>query len=151
MNSPTDREHEHRHVVTAFLRRGGKLLLVRRSTRVGTYQGLWSAISGYLERSPYEQALQEISEETGLRKKDVTLVAAAQPLEVTDTALHIRWTIHPFLFEVDTSSNIRLDWENTECRWVTADELDSYPTVPALKDALARCLEIAQDEHKGAL
>lgn len=141
MNSRND--YQHRHVVTAFLRRGGELLLVRRSQQVGTYRGLWSAISGYLERSPYEQALQEIAEETRLGEKDVTLVAAGQPLVVADSELGIRWTIHPFLFEVPSASSIHLDWENTEFRWVAADELDSYPTVPALKAALGHCLEAA--------
>lgn len=139
-----DNDYERRRVVTAFLRRSGKLLLVRRSKRVGTYQGRWSAISGYLERSPYEQALQEITEETGLRAQDVKLVAAADPLEVTDASLRIHWTIHPFLFEVPPSSGIHLDWENTEFRWIAAEEIDDYATVPALKEALARCLAIAQ-------
>jgi 8-oxo-dGTP diphosphatase len=138
------KDYEHRRVVTAFLRRGSKVLLVRRSKRVGTYQGRWSAISGYLERAPYEQALQEITEETGLGEADVKLVSAATPLEVTDAALRICWAIHPFLFEITSSSTIHLDWENTEFRWVTADELDRYSTVPALKDALARCLESTQ-------
>ena len=143
----TGKDYEHRRVVTAFLRRDGKLLLVRRSPRVGTYQGRWSAISGYLESSAYEQALQEIVEETRLSEEDVKLMAAADPLEVIDATLGICWTIHPFLFEVSTSTRIRLDWENTEFRWVTVNELDSYATVPALKDALARCLETAENSR----
>jgi 8-oxo-dGTP diphosphatase len=142
MNTGTD--YEHRRVVTAFLRRGGKLLLVRRSKQVGTYQGCWSAISGYLERSPYQQALQEIAEETRLREQDLRLIAAGDPLQVNDAALGICWTIHPFLFDVPAGARIRLDWENTEFRWVATDELDRYATVPALKDALMRCLETAQ-------
>jgi ADP-ribose pyrophosphatase YjhB (NUDIX family) len=138
-----DKDYEQRHVVTAFLHHGDKLLLVRRSKHVGTYQGRWSAISGYLERTPYEQALQEIAEETSLSEKDAKLVAAAEPLEVIDETLRIRWTIHPFLFEVANPASIRLDWENTEFRWIAVNELDNYDTVPALKAALTRCLEIA--------
>ena len=36
-------------VVTTFLQYEGRILLVQRSSRVGTYQGCWSAVSGYLE------------------------------------------------------------------------------------------------------
>ncbi len=48
-------------VVTCFLLRRGEggdtLLLLRRSDRVSTYQGLWASVSGYLEsESPLEQA-----------------------------------------------------------------------------------------------
>ncbi|MGF1615222.1 MAG: NUDIX domain-containing protein [Gammaproteobacteria bacterium] len=139
MEVPQD--YEHRVVVTAFLRRRGQLLLVRRSQRVGTYQGLWSAVSGYVEHPPYEQALNEINEETRLNSEQVRLIAAGDPLEILDASLRIRWTIHPFLFEVSESADIQLDWENTEFRWVTVTELDSYPTVPALKEALDRCLD----------
>lgn len=131
---------ESRSVVTAFLRHQGKLLLVRRSHRVGTYRGRWSAISGYLEQSPYRQALQEIAEETGLTEDDVELAAQGPSLHVPDPALGVCWIIYPFLFEVRNPANIRLDWENVESRWVAPTELDDYATVPALKETLARCL-----------
>ena len=50
-----------REVVTAFLRARGKILIVRRSRKVGTYQGRWSGISGYLEDpTPHAQVLREI-------------------------------------------------------------------------------------------
>jgi len=53
-------------VVTAFLQYAGRILLVQRSGRVGSYQGRWSAISGYLEdATPLAQACREIREETG--------------------------------------------------------------------------------------
>ena len=66
---------ELREVVTAFLRHAGKILLVRRSGKVGSYQGCWSAISGYLEDStPLAQAQREIAEETGLTAADIQLI-----------------------------------------------------------------------------
>ena len=59
-------------VVTAFLRHQDRVLLVRRSDRVGTYQGRWSAISGYLEDdAPLQQAYREIREETGLSQDQI--------------------------------------------------------------------------------
>lgn len=36
-------------VITAFLRHEGKILLLQRSSEVGSYQGSWAAVSGHLE------------------------------------------------------------------------------------------------------
>ena len=125
-------------VVTAFLRHRGRVLLVRRSARVGSYQGRWSAISGYLEDSdPLQQALREIREETGLDPERLRLKARAEPLEVPAPELGVCWLVHAFLFEVDDPGGIRLDWENTEWRWVLPPELAGLTTVPALVEALA--------------
>lgn len=145
----TEPECEGRHhprrrqVVTAFLRHAGRVLLVRRSAEVGTYRGRWSAISGYLESTPLAQAYTEIAEETGLGREDVRLRAHAPPLEVFDEALGTLWAVHPFLFDVLNPEAIRLDWENTQMEWVAPADLERYETVPALAEALARCLRAA--------
>ncbi|MEJ2344966.1 MAG: NUDIX pyrophosphatase [Gammaproteobacteria bacterium] len=136
------REMERHHVVTAFLRHRGKILLVRRSGDVGSYRGRWSGISGYLEDpSALEQARREIGEETGLPAGEVELVVEAPALTVEEPELGRCWVVHPFLFEVANPQSIRLDWENTELRWVEPQDLASYATVPRLADALQGCLE----------
>ncbi|MDI6858600.1 MAG: NUDIX domain-containing protein [Dehalococcoidia bacterium] len=133
-----------REVVTCFLRRTdargeARVLIVRRSGRVGTYRGRWSAISGYLEaETPLDQAMTEISEETGLGNDDVTLVAAGEPLPVDDAQSGLRWLVYPFLFDMASGRDVELDWENVEGRWVAPEELSRYDTVPALEDALRR-------------
>jgi len=131
-----------KRVVTAFVRHGSRVLLVRRSRKVGSYQGLWSAISGYLEEpTPLLQALREIREETGLAEQAVRLVVGGPPLEVPAPELGTCWVVHPFLFEIDDPAAVRLDWENSELRWVTPEELRQLPTVPALAEALAAVTE----------
>ncbi|ADE15303.1 NUDIX hydrolase [Nitrosococcus halophilus Nc 4] len=128
-----------RQVVTVFLEHQGKILLVRRSQRVGSYQGRWSGISGYLEDpTPLAQALREIQEETGLKGEDITLLKSGPPLSVDDPDSPVLWEVHPFLFQVEHPEAIRLDWENTELCWVTPTALSDYPTVPALAEALAQ-------------
>jgi 8-oxo-dGTP pyrophosphatase MutT (NUDIX family) len=128
---------QRKRVVTAFLRHGNRVLLVRRSDRVGSYRGLWSAISGYLEEvAPLQQAFREIEEETGLRAAALRLLAAGEPLEVPAPELTTCWVVYPFLFEIQDPGAVRLDWENTELRWVTPTELRQMSTVPALADAL---------------
>lgn len=128
-------------VVTAFLRHDGRILLVQRSGRVGSYRGRWSAISGYIEeKKPLLQAYREISEETGLPAAEVHLVAAGEPIAIPAPELAKLWRVHPFLFEIDDPDNIRLDWENVAYRWVAPDEIKLYPTVPKLEEALRACL-----------
>jgi 8-oxo-dGTP diphosphatase len=135
-------EMEQQHVVTAFLRHRGKILLVRRSGDVGSYRGRWSAISGYLEDpTALEQARREIREETGLPAGEVQLVAEAPAVRVDEPAMGRCWVVHPFLFEVADPRHVRLDWENTELKWVEPQDLASYATVPRLADALQACLE----------
>lgn len=142
MVSPAPDQHtpEIRQVVTAFLQHEGKILIVRRSQAVGSYRGKWSGISGYLEHEPLKQALVEIREETGLNEQDVELVRRAEPLEINDSEHNLRWLVHPFLFSVKQPDAVRLDWENVEMRWILPEKIDDYPTVPALKETLARCL-----------
>ncbi|UCE88367.1 MAG: NUDIX pyrophosphatase [Pseudomonadota bacterium] len=131
-----------REVVTAFLRARGKVLIVRRSRKVGTYQGRWSGISGYLEDpTPHAQVLREIREETGLGEDSVHLVAECETLEIPAPEHSTCWVVHPFLFDIDDPDAVRLDWENTELAWITPGELAGLTTVPALDAALARCLE----------
>lgn len=131
---------KERSVVTCFLRSGGRILLVKRSGRVGSYPGRWAGISGYVERTPDEQALKEIREETGLDESDVKLVKKGEPMEVLDEKLGVKWLVHPYLFEVCAPSKIKLDWENVEMRWVAPEEVGNYSTVPKLKEALERVL-----------
>jgi 8-oxo-dGTP pyrophosphatase MutT (NUDIX family) len=129
---------ERREVVTAFLQREGKILLVRRSGKVGSYQGRWSAISGYLEEpTPLAQARREIREETGLADEDVRLIGSGAPLEIPAPGLGCCWVVHPFLFEIESPDGIRLDWENTELRWIEPSALVEYETVPMLREVYA--------------
>jgi 8-oxo-dGTP pyrophosphatase MutT (NUDIX family) len=132
---------ERREVVTAFLRHEGKILLLRRSDRVGTYRGRWAGISGYLEDpTPLDQALREIREETGLASEQVVLAGVGSPLEIPAPELGRCWIVHPFLFDVMAAAAIQLDWEHCEMVWVVPEALADYATVPGLAAAFAACL-----------
>ena len=130
-----------REVITVFLSHGGKILVVKRSAKVGTYQRRWSGVSGYLERTdPLEQAYTEIAEEVGLGGDQVTLVRRGAPLEVVDHVQGRVWRVHPFLFAVRDPEQLRLDWENTEMRWINPSEVSRLHTVPGLAEVLERVL-----------
>ncbi|MBS7631943.1 NUDIX pyrophosphatase [Candidatus Bathyarchaeota archaeon] len=131
-----------KEVVTCFLFFEGKILIVRRSDKVGSYQGLWAGFSGYIEDGDLEQAYKEVKEETHLTKDDISLVKAGIPLKVVDENINIIWIIHPFLFVVKNPEKIELDWEHIESRWIFPEQIKDVQTVPCLYEALQRVLEI---------
>jgi 8-oxo-dGTP diphosphatase len=129
------------HVVSCFLLRTDmdqpRLLIVRRSQRVGSYNARWAGISGFLEKgvTPDEQAYTEIREETGLQREQVRMLKRGVVIEHVDAEIARHWYIHPFLFEVLTPNTIALDWEATEMRWIAPQELQHFETVPKLEEA----------------
>ncbi len=125
-------------VVTAFLYRRGKVLLLRRSERVGTYPGRWAGVSGYLERLPLEQALLEVEQELGVGADQVALRGLGAPMLVTDRAAVTRWLVYTFLFRLRLGGQVRTDWEAASSEWVRPDEVSHRKTVPGLASGLSR-------------
>lgn len=115
-----------------------QILILKRSQKVRTYKGKWGVAAGYIEEdeTPYETALKEIQEETGLREDDVRLFREGNIIRFTDvdenTTYH--WEVHPFLFFVETDKQIQIDWEHTEYRWIDPVAIEQYETVPRLKE-----------------
>jgi 8-oxo-dGTP diphosphatase len=138
------------HVVSCFLLRTDmdqpRILIVRRSQRVGTYNARWAGISGFLETgvTPDEQAYTEIREETGLQREQVRMLKRGAVIEHEDASIGRHWYIHPFLFEVLAPDAIALDWEATEMRWIEPSELQNYETVPKLEEAYRSAAEGAE-------
>lgn len=129
---------KEKQVVTCFLEAKGRILLLRRSEQVGSYQGRWAGVSGYIETTADEQALTEIEEETSLCGEDLKLIKIGEPLPVEDERLGVRWIVHPYLFHIKDRSKINIDWEHKEARWIKPEDLDNYQTVPKLKETLAK-------------
>jgi len=125
-------------VVTCFLESNGEILLLRRSEQVGSYQGRWAGVSGYIETTPDEQALVEIEEETGLAGEDLHLLRKGEPLAVEDAQFGVRWLVHPYLFCIKDRNKIQIDWEHKEVRWISPGDIGDYETVPMLGETLSR-------------
>jgi 8-oxo-dGTP pyrophosphatase MutT (NUDIX family) len=126
------------NVVTVFLEHDKKILLLKRSQKARTMKGLWAGISGYMENNDsLAQALKEINEETGLSNEKLRLIRVGQPVEVTESNNPgIIWLVHPYLFH-SIIHFIKLDWEHDEARWINPNEIQSYDTVPRLKEVLS--------------
>lgn len=102
-------------------------------------KGLWGGISGVIEgnEDPLFRAKKEIQEEVGITEKDLTLVKSANKIEVQSLqyANH-KWIVFPFLFSAQ-EPKIKLNWENSEYRWIDASDISKYQTVPSLDKVLA--------------
>ncbi|MFC4406506.1 NUDIX domain-containing protein [Haloarchaeobius iranensis] len=142
---------EETHVVTAFLRHDGEVLLLRRSDAVGTYQGDWGGVSGYAEGDPESQVETEIDEETGIGEAERTLVRTGNPLRVVDDDLDRTWVVHPFLFDV-TTREVTTSEEHDTYEWVSPTAMFDRGVVPELWATYGRVAPsvrsvTADDEH----
>lgn len=131
-----------KNVVTCFLKSAGQILILRRSEHVGSYQGRWAGVSGYMEKTADEQALTEIAEETGLSQEELTLIRKGRPLEITDKKLGVRWVVHPYLFHIRDRNRVKIDWEHKESKWIRPEDIGHYETVPKLKETLERVYSV---------
>ena len=131
---------KEKQVVTCFLESDGEILILLRSDRVSTHRGEWAGVSGSIDigRTADEQALAEIGEETGLGGEEIELMKKGEPLVVKDVKLGVKWVVHPYLFHIKDRGKVRIDWEHKEARWIAPQDIDSYQTVPCLKETLAR-------------
>ncbi|QOS12969.1 NUDIX family hydrolase / eIF-2B domain protein [Haloferax gibbonsii] len=142
------------HVVTVFLRNGGRVLLARRSEAVGTYQCRWAGVSGYVEGDPDDaerDARRELAEELGVREADADLVRAGTPVSVADDGRE--WTVHPFLFDA-RSRGVDPNEELAAVEWVHPTAIRDRETVPGLWTAYRRVAPavetVAADETHGS-
>ncbi len=129
-------------IVTSFLKDEDKFLILKRSKKVKTMKGLWAGISGIIENNeePLSRAKIEIFEELGIKEDKLKLVKAAEKLRIISPQYqNHEWEVFPFLFEV-RNPNIKLNWENSEYRWIDKEELRDYETVPNLDRVLFNLL-----------
>ncbi|HXU95505.1 MAG TPA: NUDIX domain-containing protein [Candidatus Nitrosotalea sp.] len=129
-------------IVTSFLTQDGQYLILKRSNRVRTMKELWAGISGIIEgnEDPIYRAKREILEETNITEKQITLVRAGPEIRIDSPQYeNHEWLIFPFLFSVK-EPRIKLNWENSEYRWINQSELTKFQTVPSLEKVLASLL-----------
>ena len=129
-------------IVTSFIKNNDKFLILKRSKNVKTMKDLWAGISGIIEKNetPLERAKIEIFEETGIREDQIKLLKAADEMRVVSPQYkNHEWEVFPFLFE-SKNPVVKLNWENSDSKWILANELKNYKTVPNLEKVLFNLL-----------
>ena len=105
-------------------------------------RGLWAGISGIIEgtEDPYQRAKIEIFEEVGLLENSFVFIKSSPSIIISSPQYeNHQWTVFPFMFSVKEPT-LKLNWENSEFRWVAIDEIPNYKTVPNLDKVLASLL-----------
>ena len=129
-------------IVTSFIKDNEKLLILKRSDKVKSMKGLWAGISGIIEKNeePLKRAKIEILEEVGIIEDRITLVRSVEEMRINSPQYeNHEWEIFPFLFEAKNPI-IKLNWENSEFKWINVEELKNYETVPSLQKVLFNLL-----------
>ncbi|MFW6185723.1 MAG: NUDIX domain-containing protein [Halobacteriota archaeon] len=121
-------------VITVLVKFKGELLLLRRSSDVGSYQGKWNTVAGYLDEiKPLKnKVLEELEEEIGVEENDISSITFGEPWEFKDSNIGRTWLISPVLVELKRRPEVRLDWEHTEFKWIDPSRLNDFDTVPNL-------------------
>ena len=65
-----------------------------------------------------------------LKQGDVIIIESPQ-------YVNHQWEVYPFLFASE-NREIKLNWENSDLRWIDVKELNNFLTVPSLDKVLAR-------------
>eukprot|EP00899_Mesostigma_viride_P014133 jgi/Mesvir1/22720/Mv14128-RA.1 len=128
-----------RIVCTAFLVRDGRILLLRRSQKVGSFRGCWAGVSGTVDHADediLQAARREIMEEVGYGAHDLRLGSlSTDPFIVADPGRpHVSYKVHTSSWLLASSAPPTLNWENDAYTWVTPEQ------------ALARMVDVATQE-----
>lgn len=129
-------------IVTSFITNNEKFLILKRSEKVKTMKGLWSGVSGIIEKNeePLIRAKIEIFEEVGIIGDKLKLLKTANQIKVNSPQYeNHQWEIFPFLFSTDSTS-VKLNWENSDYKWIEPKELEKFETVPNLEKVLLNLL-----------
>ena len=100
---------------------------------------LWAGVSGIIEKSdttPLARAKIEIFEETGIDEREIELLKSIEQMKIESAQYkNHEWNIFPFLFKTKNPA-IKLNWENSEFKWIEPNEIKNYETVPELEKIL---------------
>ena len=127
-------------IITTFLKNSEEILLLKRSNKVKSMKNLWAGISGIIEKDeePLKRAEIEIFEEVGIVKSDIILLKQGEVIQIESPQYqNHQWKVYPFLFSC-SNKEIKLNWENSDSRWISINELNNFTTVPSLDRVLAR-------------
>ena len=129
-------------IITSFLNHNDKILILKRSQQVRSMKGLWSGVSGIIENNetPIKRAKIEIFEELGIKENNIELIKSGNEILVESPQYkNHQWVIFPFLFQTE-KNDIKLNWENSEFRWIHVNEFKEFNTVPSLEKILLTLL-----------
>ena len=129
-------------IVTSFLLNQEKILILKRSENVKTMKNMWAGISGIIENDeePLTRAKIEIFEEVGIKENEIKLLKIGNEIDIISPQYkNHQWHVFPFLFETN-NLEIKINWENSDFKWINPVELKEFDIVPSLEKVLLSLL-----------
>jgi ADP-ribose pyrophosphatase YjhB (NUDIX family) len=129
--------------VNCVLEHLGSILIVRRSSEMDFYPGLWSGVAGFLddEKSLEEKAREELREELGMREEDIEKMEFGEVFDQDEPKYKKTWVIHPVLVKVK-KKKIKLDWEAEDCKWIDPRAAEKFDLSPGFDKVLGKLLPL---------
>ena len=130
-------------VLVCFVKYQDKFLLMKRSDKVLAYKNLWSSLAGFIddEKSIEDKIIEEIIEELGLEKENIVRIAKGEIYTYKDAKIGRDWVRYLYVAEISTP-NIKLDWEHTDYKWISPEEIKNYETTPGFAEDFAKVKSI---------
>jgi 8-oxo-dGTP pyrophosphatase MutT (NUDIX family) len=103
-------------------------------------KSLWAGISGIIEgdEKPLKRAKIEVYEEVGMEESNIKLIKEGDVILIESPQYeNHQWEVYPFLFSCN-DKEIKLNWENSDSKWINMNELNNFTTVPSLDKVLTR-------------
>ena len=129
-------------VINCVVQCGGKILVVRRSTRMNFYPGFWNGVSGFLddERGVEEKVKEELLEELGIGERNIIEIIEGIPFEQEDLKYGKTWIVHPVLVKV-SANTVMPNWEIEDYKWIDAEEVETFELVPGFEKVVNAVLK----------
>ena len=134
-------ERKMRIIAAGFIRKGGKLLVAKRSSKARLFPGQYELPGGKLEfgEDPEQALKREIMEEFGVR---VRIFEPFHCFSWTSDDKKLQLVEIAFFAELDEDEkNIRLT-EHDEVRWVTKKEIESLDISEKERETMIKGFEI---------
>jgi len=123
----TDTDYSKFKTSVIGLLNDNKVLILKRGSTAPWMPNKWSLVGGGIEEgeNPKETIIRECLEEIGLKPNNVSF---DHKIMTVDTG-----EIYYFYGELE-SQNIKLDYENSNYKFITKDEINNYEFVPYIKE-----------------
>lgn len=125
--------------VNVVVAREGKILLVKRSPGMRLYPDMWCTIDGFLDddKSIEEKAAEELHAELGIPAGEILEFIRGQALVHESEEYNKTWLTVPLLTRVK-ATNFTLDWEASEAKWFSLQEIRHLDLVPGCLGAIGQ-------------
>ena len=115
--------------------KGNKFLAVQRSKTDYWMPLHWSMPGGHImeDESAYHAAIRELKEETGIVSKRMVFLGIKFNKDKKRLALYKC---------DDFDGDVKLNFEHSDYKWITVDEIDDFKCTPKLKEFARTALEV---------